>query len=119
MGTEPERLAAEINRRLGEETAGVIPTQLPIGVGTERDLVDLGPQTLVVAADADGLALGHDYRAAEEDASSPRSAGQQAWARLGQADDGADFDGELHSDQHFAEGRFHAISGAPSDRASS
>ena len=66
MGTEPERLAAEINRRLGEETAGVIPTQLPIGVGTERDLVDLGPQTLVVAADADGLALGHDYRAAEE-----------------------------------------------------
>ena len=66
MGTESERLAAEINRRLGMETAGVFPTKLPIAVGTERDLVGLGPQTLVVAADADGLALGHNYRAAEE-----------------------------------------------------
>ena len=66
MGTEPERLAAEINRRLGKETAGVYPTELPIAVGTERDMVGLGPQTLVVAADADGLALGHNYRAAEE-----------------------------------------------------
>ena len=66
MGTEPERLAAEINRRLGRVTTGVFPTDLPIAVGTERDLVGLGPQTLVVVADADGLALGQDYRAAEE-----------------------------------------------------
>ena len=66
MGTEPERLAVEINRRLGGETTGVFPTELPIAVGTERDLAGLGPQNLVVAADADGLALGHNYRAAEE-----------------------------------------------------
>ncbi len=66
MGTEPERLARDINRRLGSGTAGVFPTALPIAVGTERDLVSLRAQALVIAADADGLALGHNYRAGEE-----------------------------------------------------
>jgi primosomal protein N' len=66
MGTEPERLALEINRRLGHDRASVCPTSMPIVVGTERDLADVGSQTLVVAADVDGLALGLNYRAGEE-----------------------------------------------------
>jgi primosomal protein N' (replication factor Y) (superfamily II helicase) len=66
MATPPERISVEINRRLGATTAGVHPTDLPIDVGTERDLADLAPTDLAVAVDADGLLLGHDYRAGEE-----------------------------------------------------
>jgi primosomal protein N' (replication factor Y) (superfamily II helicase) len=66
MATPPERLAAEINRRLGAAMADVHPTDKLIDVGTERDLADLPPADLAVAVDADGLLLGHDYRAGEE-----------------------------------------------------
>lgn len=66
MGTVPERLVGELARRLGSDRVGVSPTELPIAVGTERDLTRLGPQRLVVAVDADGLMLGHDFRASEE-----------------------------------------------------
>jgi primosomal protein N' (replication factor Y) len=66
MGSVPERLSSEINRRLGQEVSGVHPTGRPVSVGTERDLAGLDGMGLVVAADADSLMLGHDYRAGEE-----------------------------------------------------
>ena len=62
----PERLTTEVNRRLGQGTSGVHPTELPVSVGTERDLAGLDQMGLVVAADADSLMLGHNYRAGEE-----------------------------------------------------
>jgi len=66
MGTEPERLVKEINRRFGDEVAGIHPTDLPVAVGTERDLPTLAPVPLAVAVDVDGLMLGHNYRTSEE-----------------------------------------------------
>ena len=66
MGSEPERLIKEINRRLGGEMAGAHPTELPVAVGTERDLSTLTAVPLAVAVDVDGLMLGHNYRTSEE-----------------------------------------------------
>ncbi|HLF42245.1 MAG TPA: hypothetical protein VJA46_01810 [Acidimicrobiia bacterium] len=66
MGSIPERLVSEITRRLGHGVSGVDPTDLPVAVGTERDLAGLSPMDLVVAVDADSLMLGHNYRAGEE-----------------------------------------------------
>jgi primosomal protein N' (replication factor Y) len=66
MGSIPERLVAEINRRLGQGAASVHPSAGLVTVGTERDLASLHPVSLAVAADVDGLAMGHGYRTAEE-----------------------------------------------------
>lgn len=66
MGSDPERLIKEINRRLGREVAGLHPTELPVAVGTERDLSTLSSVPLAVAVDVDGLMLGHNYRTSEE-----------------------------------------------------
>jgi primosomal protein N' (replication factor Y) len=66
MGSEPERLVTEVNRRLGGHMAAIHPTDLPVAVGTERDLPGLEPAPLVVAVDVDGLMLGHNYRTTEE-----------------------------------------------------
>ena len=66
MGSEPERLIKEFNRRLGNEVAGIHPTELPVAVGTERDLSTLTAVPLAVAVDVDGLMLGHNYRTSEE-----------------------------------------------------
>jgi primosomal protein N' (replication factor Y) len=66
MASEPERLVAEVERRLGHGTAGLHPSDRLITVGTERDLASLRPVTLVVAVDVDGLMLGHNYRTSEE-----------------------------------------------------
>lgn len=66
MASEPERLVAEINRKIGRDTAGLHPTDRPVSVGTERDLATLEPVPLVVAVDVDGLMLGHNYRTTEE-----------------------------------------------------
>lgn len=66
MASEPERLVAEVNRRLGQGTAGLHPSDRPVTVGTERDLAALEPVPLVVAVDVDGLMLGHNYRTSEE-----------------------------------------------------
>jgi primosomal protein N' (replication factor Y) len=66
MGSDPERLVAEIKRSLGRDVAGLHPTELPVAVGTERDLTSLDPVALTVAADVDGLMLGHNYRTSEE-----------------------------------------------------
>ncbi len=66
MGSIPDRVASEINKRVGAAIAAIAPTALPVIVGTERDLAGLGGMTLAVASDVDGLMLGHDYRAGEE-----------------------------------------------------
>jgi primosomal protein N' (replication factor Y) (superfamily II helicase) len=66
MASPPERLVAELNRRVDSGAAGLSPSSQPIEVGTERDLATLRPTDLVVVADADGLLLGHDYRTGEE-----------------------------------------------------
>lgn len=66
MGTVPERLVSEVNRKAGRKLAGVHPTSLPVSVGTERDVAGLGDQDLAVVADSDSLTLGSDYRATEE-----------------------------------------------------
>ncbi|MGA7227519.1 MAG: hypothetical protein WBZ45_04850 [Acidimicrobiia bacterium] len=66
MASPPERLVAELNRRVGREQAALAPTNRPVEVGTERDLAALRPTDLVVVADTDGLLLGHDYRTGEE-----------------------------------------------------
>jgi primosomal protein N' (replication factor Y) len=66
MGSEPDRLVREVNKRMGETVAGSHPTELPVAVGTERDLPTLGPIPLAVAIDVDGMMLGHNYRTSEE-----------------------------------------------------
>ncbi len=66
MGSIPDRVAGEINKRVGTSIAAITPTSLPVIVGTERDLAGLSGMTLAVASDVDGLMLGHDYRAGEE-----------------------------------------------------
>jgi primosomal protein N' (replication factor Y) len=66
MGTLPERLVSEINRRLGAGAAMVHPGDAPVIVGTERDLAGLPMVALAVAADVDGMLLGTGYRTTEE-----------------------------------------------------
>jgi primosomal protein N' len=66
MGTIPERLVSEVNRRVGANTAMVHPGKAPVTIGTERDLAGLSPVTLAVAADVDGMLMGLGYRTTEE-----------------------------------------------------
>jgi primosomal protein N' (replication factor Y) len=66
MGSEPERLATEINRKSGRDVAGIHPTDRPVAVGTERDLPSARMVPLAVAVDVDSLMLGHNYRTSEE-----------------------------------------------------
>jgi primosomal protein N' (replication factor Y) len=66
MGTIPERLVAEINRRIGPDTASTSPGDTPVMVGTERDLAGMAPVGLAVAADLDGMLMGVGYRTSEE-----------------------------------------------------
>lgn len=66
MGTVPERLVRELNRRISPETAAVHPAPTPVTVGTERDLAGIGDLGLTVAADVDGMLMGAGYRVAEE-----------------------------------------------------
>lgn len=67
MGTIPERLVSEIDRRLHRGVADVHPSgKKKITVGTERDLADLQPVDLAIAADVDGMLMGIGYRTTEE-----------------------------------------------------
>lgn len=66
LGTIPERLVAEIERRVGRGSAEVHPGGTPVTVGTERDLAGLRPVDLAVAADVDGMLMGVGYRTTEE-----------------------------------------------------
>lgn len=66
MGTVPERLVTEINRRLGRDVAGVHPAETSVTVGTERDLAGIGRVHLAVAADVDGMLMSVAYRTTEE-----------------------------------------------------
>lgn len=66
MGTVPERLVSEIDRRIGREVARVHPTAGAVTVGTERDLAELDEVQLAIAADVDGMLMGLGYRTSEE-----------------------------------------------------
>jgi primosomal protein N' (replication factor Y) len=66
LGTVPERLVAEMNRRAGSVIGGVHPSDSPVTVGTERDLSGLEVVDLAVAADVDGMLLGSGYRTTED-----------------------------------------------------
>lgn len=66
MGTVPERLVTELNRRLPGTPAAVHPSNSLVTVGTERDLAGLGDVGLTVAADVDGMLIGTGYRTSEE-----------------------------------------------------
>ena len=66
MGTIPERLVAEVDRRLGRGVAAIHPEDAMVTVGTERDLAGLTPVALAVAADVDGMLMGLGYRTTEE-----------------------------------------------------
>ncbi|HUG07480.1 MAG TPA: hypothetical protein VMP13_01070 [Acidimicrobiia bacterium] len=66
MGTIPERLVADIERRLGPGAAAVHPAEAAVTVGTERDLTGLPLVDLTVAADVDGMLMGAGYRTSEE-----------------------------------------------------
>ncbi|HUG32299.1 MAG TPA: hypothetical protein VMM14_05340 [Acidimicrobiia bacterium] len=66
MGSIPERLVTEIDRRLGRGAAHVHPAEGLVTVGTERDLAGLPLVSLAVAADVDGMLMGAGYRTAEE-----------------------------------------------------
>lgn len=66
MGTIPDRLVTELNRRVGKGVAAVHPADTPVTVGTERDLAGLERIWLAVAADVDGMLMGTGYRTTEE-----------------------------------------------------
>lgn len=66
MGTIPERLLAEIDRRVGRGAAAIHPDEGRVTVGTERDLAGLLPVDLAIAADVDGMLMGVGYRTSEE-----------------------------------------------------
>lgn len=66
MGTVPERLVSEINRKTGSEIAGIHPTDTRVAVGTERDLAGVDEVHLAVAADVDGMLMSVAYRTSEE-----------------------------------------------------
>lgn len=66
MGTIPERLVAELNRRIPGAVVGLHPEERLVTVGTERDLTGLDEVALTVAADVDGMLLGTGYRTNEE-----------------------------------------------------
>ncbi|HSM44078.1 MAG TPA: hypothetical protein VK969_03590 [Acidimicrobiia bacterium] len=66
MGSIPERLVTEIDRRLGRGTAQIHPADGLVSVGTERDLAGLPLVNLAVAADVDGMLTGSGYRTSEE-----------------------------------------------------
>jgi primosomal protein N' (replication factor Y) len=66
LGTIPERLVSEINRRIGPGIASTDRGETPVMVGTERDLAGAGQVTLAVGADLDGMLMGVGYRTSEE-----------------------------------------------------
>jgi primosomal protein N' (replication factor Y) len=66
MGTIPERLVSEINRKVGRGSAVAHPGDETVTVGTERDLAGLAPVDLAIAADVDGMLMGVGYRTSEE-----------------------------------------------------
>jgi primosomal protein N' (replication factor Y) len=66
MGTIPERLVSEIDRKVGRGVAHIHPGSGPVTVGTERDLASLDPVDLAVAADVDGMLMAIGYRTTEE-----------------------------------------------------
>lgn len=71
-GTRFDPLGAGIGRVVDDlrrsypGAVGEVGSELPVQVGTERDLVDLDPVDLALALDADGMLLAPHYRASED-----------------------------------------------------
>ena len=65
LGAAYGRVVEELRRVVGNDVGGAADGR-PVVVGTERDLVGLGPVDLSVAVDADGLVRGTNYRAGED-----------------------------------------------------
>lgn len=65
LGAGIGRVVDEL-RRSFSDAVGEVGSELPVQVGTERDLVDLDPVDLAVALDADGMLLAPHYRASED-----------------------------------------------------
>ncbi len=66
LGAGVGRVVEEAARVVGRAAVAAHPADVPVTVGTERDLVDLPPRDLVVLVDFDGLALGTSFRSGEE-----------------------------------------------------
>ncbi len=66
LGAGVGRVVDELRRLLDPDAVGDAAAAAPVRVGTERDLVGLGPVDLAVVVDADGLLLAPHYRAAED-----------------------------------------------------
>jgi primosomal protein N' (replication factor Y) len=65
LGAGIGRVVDEL-RRSHPGAVGEVGSELPVQVGTERDLVDLDPVDLAVALDVDGMLLAPHYRASED-----------------------------------------------------
>jgi primosomal protein N' len=60
------RVVDEINTRLGDGVAALLPEVAPVMVGSEGDLTGLPPVSLAVASNVDALTMATGYRAGEE-----------------------------------------------------
>jgi len=66
LGAGVGRVVEEAGRVVGRGAVAAHPAATPVTVGSESDLVGLGPRDLVVLVDLDGLVLGTSFRAGEE-----------------------------------------------------
>lgn len=66
LGAGVGRIAAETGRVVGSDRVAIAPSDGPVVVGTERDVIGMADLDLVVLPDFDGLLFGTDYRAAED-----------------------------------------------------
>lgn len=66
LGAGVGRLVADVGRIVGAGDIAPAPSEAPVVVGTERDILGIADLDLVVVPDFDGLLLGTDFRAAED-----------------------------------------------------
>lgn len=66
LGAAVGRVISELGKAVGREYVGSVEDGRAIVIGTERDLVGVGPVDLAVAVDADGLMFGTNYRSTED-----------------------------------------------------
>ncbi len=66
VGSGVGRVIEEVARVVGRERVQPSPADVPVEVGTEKDLLAVGIKDLVVMVDTDGMLFSSNYRAAEE-----------------------------------------------------
>lgn len=66
VGSGVGRIVEEAGRLVGGHRVAPGPSDAPVEVGTERDLLAVRPKDLVVMVDVDGMLFSVDYRAAED-----------------------------------------------------